>query len=75
MGAFQDLRIAARQLRLRTGFSLAVVTTLALGIGTNTAILSLVNALFLTRLSYMVHRQWPRLLPLADSAEPVRDLP
>src|SRR5207237_4165478 len=48
----QNLRLAARQLRRYPGFSLTVILTLALSIGANTAIFSIVNALMLKSLPY-----------------------
>ncbi len=50
--AFSDLRYGARLLARRPAFSAVVAATLAVGIGANTAIFSVVDAVLLRRLPF-----------------------
>lgn len=64
----QDLRYAARTLRLNLGFTAVAVTCLALAIGVNTMIFSMVNGVLLEPLPFA---EPDRLMVLSESNPPL----
>ncbi|HEV2446664.1 MAG TPA: ABC transporter permease [Candidatus Sulfopaludibacter sp.] len=66
----QNLRYALRQLARNPGFTLTVTVTLALAIGANTAIFSIVNALLLKSLPYLHPERMGTIFMRVEGAEP-----
>ena len=66
----QDLRFAVRQLWVAPGFCIAVVLTLALGIGVNTAVFSMLDAFLLRKLPYHEPERVAALVVHQDGVNP-----
>jgi putative ABC transport system permease protein len=67
--AWSELRFAARRLRRAPGFTGAVVLVLAFGVGTTTAMFSLVNSILLEPLPYPESDRLMRLTNTVSNAE------
>jgi hypothetical protein len=57
---FADLKLALRRLRKAPGFGITVLLTLAIGIGANTAVFTVIDSVLLKPLPYPSRNNWWR---------------
>ena len=74
-GLLRDGRHAFRMIRMNPGFSATAILSLALGIGTNTAIFNVVNAVLLRPLPYPEPESLVDLLFPRDVFRPIFNSP
>ncbi|MCH9650007.1 MAG: ABC transporter permease [Deltaproteobacteria bacterium] len=72
-GLVQDLRYGLRTLRRSPGFATAAIVTLALGIGANSAVFSLVNSVLLSPLDYLESERLVALFTAEEQEEQPRN--
>lgn len=74
LGIWQDVRIAVRTLGRTPGFAAVAILTLALGIGANTAVFTVLNSVLLTPLPYDQPERLVRIYTAYDQCPDCRNV-